>query len=246
MLRRFAAVGGKVRGVLWYQGESDGFEPAVAAAFKGKLIRLIETVRDDFNAPELPFYQVQIARFSWAAEDCGPWNAVQQAQLEVESEVPHCAMVPAIDLDIDDLIHIGATGQIELGRRLALIALREVYGKEGAQTGPRLAEISQRETPHGLQLRARFSGVNGRLVAQGRVAGFSLTDAEGTPLWGIYNQTIDPESPDTAIIWFQSDPTLPPAIPEGARLWYGRGCDPYCNLADEAGMAVPVVGPVEV
>jgi sialate O-acetylesterase len=29
-------------------------------------------------------------------------------------------------------------------------------------------------------------------------------------------------------------------------LWYGFGIDPYCNLNDEADMAVPVFGPVQI
>jgi sialate O-acetylesterase len=33
-------------------------------------------------------------------------------------------------------------------------------------------------------------------------------------------------------------------IPEGAFLWYGWGCDPYCNLTDSTDAAVPVFGPI--
>ena len=62
MLRQVKLAGGKVRGVLWYQGESDAMGgawkvyPKVFADF-------IAAVRSDFGQPELPFYYVQIGRF---------------------------------------------------------------------------------------------------------------------------------------------------------------------------------------
>ena len=39
-------------------------------------------------------------------------------------------------------------------------------------------------------------------------------------------------------------PNVP--LPPGAKLWYGWGSDPYCNLVDDANMAAPVFGPMEI
>ncbi len=50
MYRRVQAVGGQVKGVLWYQGESDG-NPAFAGAFLGKFEAFIKAVRWDFKQP---------------------------------------------------------------------------------------------------------------------------------------------------------------------------------------------------
>src|SRR4051794_10451774 len=55
MYRRFQAVGGNVKGVLWYQGEAEA-NPKVEPIFQEKFVGLIEAVRRDFNAPGLPFY----------------------------------------------------------------------------------------------------------------------------------------------------------------------------------------------
>jgi sialate O-acetylesterase len=55
MLRQVKLAGGKVRGVLWYQGESD----AMGGAWKvypKVFTDFIAAVRSDFGQPELPFY----------------------------------------------------------------------------------------------------------------------------------------------------------------------------------------------
>jgi len=61
MYRRVQAAGGRVKGVLWYQGESDA-NPKAAPAFLPKFEAFVKAVRADFNQPQLPFYFVQIGR----------------------------------------------------------------------------------------------------------------------------------------------------------------------------------------
>jgi sialate O-acetylesterase len=125
MLRRFRAIGGKVAGLLWYQGESEA-NPEAAAAFRGKFERFVASVRQDFGQPDLPFYYVQIGRFI-ITDNPEPWNKVQQMQLEAESTIPRAGMVAAIDLTLDDLIHVGAQDLKRLGRRLATLAIRDLF-----------------------------------------------------------------------------------------------------------------------
>ncbi len=54
MVRRFQAAGGRVKGVLWYQGESDAGAQA-APLFEEKFVRLIEAVRPISASPACPF-----------------------------------------------------------------------------------------------------------------------------------------------------------------------------------------------
>ena len=58
-IRRVAAVGGKVRGILWYQGEAEA-NPERAEAFPAKFAALVEAFRKDLNAPDLPFYYINM------------------------------------------------------------------------------------------------------------------------------------------------------------------------------------------
>ena len=79
MYRRARAAGGQVKGVLWYQGESDA-NPRAAAAFLRKFEAFVKAVRADFNQPDLPFYYVQIGRHI-DKNNLVEWNKVQADQL---------------------------------------------------------------------------------------------------------------------------------------------------------------------
>ena len=238
MLRRFQAVGGRVKGVLWYQGESDSSAKA-APLFQSKFEHLVAAVRADFKQPDLPFYYVQIGRFVNRGGEAG-WNMVQQMQLEAESRIPRTGMVAAVDLDLDDLIHVGTQDLKLLGQRLAKLAATDLFpelkGFGPFQRGPRPVSATYKDGA----VRVLFSHVNGRLTSLGRIAGFSIHNAVGEPLALIYKARVDPATPSAVLLYTNSKP------PEGAVLHYGYGKDPYCNLRDEAGMGAPVFGPMPI
>jgi len=240
MLRRVRAVGGKVKGVLWYQGESDA-NPDDAPRYAERFTHFIERVRADFGDPSLPFYYVQIGRFVVAmpAEGELAWNALQDTQRKLAEQIPQTAVVASVDLELDDLIHTGTQGLKRLGKRLANIALRELFGRNDIQKGPRLigAFVDNRE---GTRIRVRFADVNGKLTAPGRVAGFSIRTAQHHAYRIIYKIEVDKHSPSDILLH------LTEPCPQNAVLWYGFGIDPYCNVVDEADMAVPVFGPVSI
>ena len=87
MMRQFQLAGGKVKGVLWYQGESDAIGGDAWKSYPQVFSDFIAAVRSDFGQPELPFYFVQIGRFVRAGDPKG-WNAVQEAQRRSPSASP--------------------------------------------------------------------------------------------------------------------------------------------------------------
>ncbi len=235
MYRQVMNAGGKVRGVVWYQGESDANKDA-APVFRKKFKNLVAAMREDFNNPGMPFYYVQIGRFVTPG-DGAEWNLVQTEQLAAESEMERAGMVASIDLGLDDPIHIGTPGLKVLGYRAANLAERDLFGGD-TLGGPRFEEVTREETRFGMTYRVRFSGVNGALQAAGRPSGFSVSAGpEGGNFPAVYKVEFDAGAPDTAILWTGK-------LPEDPHLWYGRGLDPYCNITDGANMAVPVFGPV--
>lgn len=239
MYLSFREAGGKVRGVLWYQGESDA-SPEAVRVYREKMEALIAAFRSDLGDPHLPFYIVQLGRFVVESPNAAAWNRVQAEQLAITQHLPHTGLAPAVDLALDDLIHIGTPGLKTLGRRMAKLAEHDLYG--GAVLhGPRPERIERFETRYGRGLRVHFTGVNGGLRAAGRLSGFSLSQsAEGPDLPCIYKQEIDPENASAVLLWVHKMPE------PTAQLWYGRGYDPYCNLTDAEDMAAPVFGPVPV
>ncbi len=238
MMDQVRRAGGAVRGMLWYQGESDA-NPDAVEGFPAKFESFIAAVRRDFNAPGLPFYYVQIGRFTHPDVAPGPWNRVQNMQLEAEQSIPGVGLVAAIDLELDDLIHVGTPGLKRLGCRLANLAERDLHGAALA-SGPRPLRAVKAETPYGKQLRVTFSGVNGRLKAQGRPMGFSMSSGpDGANVAFLYKVELPEDAPDTVVLWVHE-------YPENVHIWYGRGLDPCANIVDELDMAMPVFGPLAV
>jgi sialate O-acetylesterase len=76
-----------VRGVLWYQGESNGGD----AAYAGKLASMINEWRNDWGQNSLPFGIVQLAYRSG-------WNTARNAQLEVADSIGEAFLVVIRDL----------------------------------------------------------------------------------------------------------------------------------------------------
>ena len=232
MYRRLQAAGGRVKGVLWYQGESDA-NPKAAPAFLQKFEAFVKAVRADFNQPDLPFYYVQIGRHI-DNRNVAEWNGVQLAQLRAEQEIPHSEMVAAIDLQLDDSIHVGTQDLKRLADRLADLVCADQfpriknYGQ--LKRGPRPVTAAYQ---NGF-IKVSFSGVNGRLQSEGPISGFSIHKPDGEWVPMIYKTHVDPAEASTVLLSVQGN------LPPGAMLWYGFGKDPYCNLRDAAGMAVPV------
>lgn len=228
MLRRFKEAGGRVAGVLWYQGESDA-SPKAAPLFEQKFTDLIKAIRADFNQPSLPFYYVQIGRHVNAA-NIDEWHAVQDLQRKVETALPNLGMTTAIDLDMDDGIHVGTDSFLVLAARMANLA----EGK--LKRGPRPASAEVK----GSVITVTFNDVNGGLAHTGRLNGFTIHNAEGKPVPMIFRQRISKTNPNAVELLFGGK------LPEGATLHYGYGKDPYLNLVDQANMPLPVFGPLPI
>lgn len=232
MIRRVQAVGGHVKGVLWYQGESDA-NPKAAPVFLAKFEEFVNAVRTDFKQPDLPFYYVQIGRHI-DKNNVAEWNTVQLAQLRAESEIPHSGMVASVDLDMEDGIHLATQDLKRLGRRLADLVCHDLF--------PRIKDYGERKTgPRPVQavyqggmVKVTFSGVNGRLQTDGHITGFSIRDEKGEWLPMIYKTRVDPAEASSVLLYVQG------RLPENAMLWYGFGKDPDCTMRDATDLAVPV------
>ena len=124
-----------IRGVIWYQGESNTKR---AGHYEVSLQRLIKTWRKDWGQGDFPFYFVQLPNFRapWKNPmEFDDWPVVRQAFLNTVKSTPNTGM--AITIDVGHISNIHPGNKIAVGERLAAVALRKTYGqKDHAWTGP--------------------------------------------------------------------------------------------------------------
>ncbi|GHO46081.1 sialate O-acetylesterase [Ktedonospora formicarum] len=228
LLKRIESVGGKVAGVLWYQGESDTSSLENVKYYQDRMYRLLIALRRDLRQPDLPFYCVQLGCTVSFDADARNWNGIREAQRTWPLQLPHTAMVSAIDLELDDSIHIGTQGLKRLGRRLADVA--------DSLPSPQLIGASLEAGQSRIRVSYRY--VRGGLYASGRPSGFTLRDRDGRELPLIHKISLEE---NTAVLHLTDHP-----IPTDMFLWYGWGLNPYCNLTDAADAALPAFGPIQL
>jgi sialate O-acetylesterase len=122
-----------MKGFLWYQGESNCFL-GERLQYTYKMKALINQWRKLWNNDSMPFYYVQIAPFAYSKQK-GLVNYTEESLPEfweaqaLALKIPHTAMVGTTDLNfkLDDL---HPHYKWEIGKRLALCALANVYDKK--------------------------------------------------------------------------------------------------------------------
>lgn len=122
-----------IKGFLWYQGESNCFLNE-RLQYTYKMAALINQWRKIWNNNTLPFYYVQIAPFAYSTSG-GEKKYTKQSlpefweAQELALQITHTAMIATADLNFNmDNLH--PHFKWEIGRRLALCALANNYGKK--------------------------------------------------------------------------------------------------------------------
>lgn len=240
MIRRIEAAGGKVAGVLWYQGESDA-TPAAAPLYEEKFRRFIAALRADVQQPGLPFYYAQIGlHINPTGHD--EWDAVQEIERKLELKIENVGMVSTIDSELDDAIHAGVESLKTIGHRFARLACHDLFPAEekcqGFQRGPRPVR-AERISPTAIRLECET--VNGSLQSAGKMWGFTVVNPGASQQPVVFKVTKDPANPNALLIRFQGAPA-----DAKLQLYYAKGRYSYANIVDEANMALPAFGPMEV
>ena len=114
----------KIKGAIWYQGETNRKrnQAPVYPLLKKKMIK---SWRKGWSN-NFPFYLVQIAPYGY--EDIYDGALLREAQLEVDNKVSKTQMV--VTMDIGEVGDIHPKNKQDVGKRLALWALKNEYGKE--------------------------------------------------------------------------------------------------------------------
>jgi len=120
-----------LKGVIWYQGESDDHKPDMY--FK-LFTSLIQNWRDDWNDSTLPFLFVQLPVHRYIADkDFKHWCLIREAQAKTAAQIKNTFLTCAFDLGQYNDIHPKA--KKEVGERLAKNALANIYNKLKKEEG---------------------------------------------------------------------------------------------------------------
>ncbi len=113
-----------IRGVIWYQGEANAWGSSYYTALMDSLI---SSWRKDWGY-KFPFYTVQLAAYQTPAEfqENSNWAALRWDQWKTSQQMDSTGMATAVDVGNATDIH--PKNKQEVGRRLALIALKNTYG----------------------------------------------------------------------------------------------------------------------
>ena len=205
-------------GVIWYQGESN---VGRAAQYRTLFPAMIRAWRAAFHDPALPFLFVQLPNFDdplvKAPPGEGSWAELREAQAAALHE-PKTAM--AVTLDIGEAANLHPRNKREVGRRLALQALRMVYGRDLLANGPTFHAAARA----GATIRVRFDGVAGGLETVDGAPPRGFLIAGPDRVWRAAEARIDR---DGVIV-------SSPEVPEPIAVRYGWGNDPPNTLRNEA------------
>lgn len=241
MYRRFVKNGSKVAGVLWYQGCNDA-NPQDAPLYTNRMKELVESIRKDFNNDTLPFVAVQLSRVCYPPAAGNDWNFIREQQRRLTDEISNLLVVPTIDLEMEDFIHISGCDQNRLGKRLAkaMITLTDKHTDMKPPIVLKDIKIEIDEITNMNNVVITFDNVIGSLVSEGRPSGFELTSKPGEIT---AHYVFSTELKGNSVILRAGQNRIDT---ENFFLYYGFGVQPYCNITDEADRSLPAMGPVRV
>ena len=156
-----------LRGVVWYQGESNAHN---AELFKVQFPALVHSWRTAWDDKSMPFHFVQLSSIARPT-----WPHFRDVQRRLAEEIPHCEM--AVSSDHGDSLDVHPRHKRPIGERLARIALRHDYGYEHLIcSGPSIRSAER----DGQSLILRFNHAHGMQSSDGQpLRTFEIADEHG-------------------------------------------------------------------
>lgn len=116
-----------IRGAIWYQGESNAHNVELHEII---FPTLINSWRNTWNNPEMPFYFVQLSSIERPS-----WPHFRNSQRLMAAEIPYCDFAVSSDKGNPSDVH--PKEKAIIGERLARLALNQTYNKSHiTQHGP--------------------------------------------------------------------------------------------------------------
>jgi sialate O-acetylesterase len=215
-----------LRGVLWYQGESNADE---AAQYQALLSALMGDWRRQFG-PDLPYLIVELPNFgnSPAAPAASDWANLREAQRRAVLNDAHAAL--AVTIDVGDPRELHPPDKQSVGMRLARAARHLIYGESVTASGP----VPRAAMRDGAGVVVDFDDVEGALASysSNHPIAFELCAAQQNSC-RFADAALEPERVVLDASSFEK--------PTRVRFCWGDA--PICNLYDKSGLPA---GPFEI
>ena len=219
-----------IKGVIWYQGESNANDEQQARAYRAQFRQLVTSWRKAWrgSSAAFPFIWVQLPNFGAAEEQPsatgGSW-AVHREAMAGALSLPNTGQ--AIAIDVGNPADIHPTDKEPVGTRLALVARKVAYGEKVIASGP----TYRRRTVKGNRVTIEFANVGRGLVARGGIgpaappnSGFAVAGADRQWHWASARV-----ERDRVIVW--SD-----AVPRPVAVRYAWSGNPSATLFNSDGL----------
>jgi sialate O-acetylesterase len=211
-----------IRGVIWYQGESNAGR---ALQYRDMFPLLIKSWREDWGLGDFPFYWVQLANFGAQRPEPSEsgWAELRDAQTMTLDRLPNTGQ--AVIIDLGEAADIHPRDKLDVAKRLVRWALARDYGRDIPYESPRYDSIEKK----GGTIVVHFKDVGGglRTVNAHELQGFAITGEDQKWFWA------DAKIVDTDQVQVRSDKV---AAPVAVR--YAWADNPVCNLYNTAGLPV--------
>jgi sialate O-acetylesterase len=210
-----------IKGVIWYQGESNAGRPM---QYRTLFPALINDWRNAWGQ-QLPFLFVQLAGYGADQPDPADygWAELREAQA-MTLALPNTGM--ACTIDIGDANDIHPKNKQDVAHRLALAAAKVAYHENIVSSGPAYQSMQL----NGSRVRLKFANARSGLIVKGdaKIKGFAIAGADGKFVWA------NAQLAGNEIIVF-SDAVLKPVA-----VRYNWGNTPAGNVYNREGLpAVP-------
>ncbi len=210
-----------IKGFIWYQGEAN---ESNAYDYRTLFPMMINDWRQRWQQGNLPFLYVQLANFRNVNDlpsESG-WAEVRDAQTSALTQ-PNTGMASAIDIGEADNIH--PKNKQEVGRRLALAAERQVYGKSVVASGPMYKSYTIKKNIVTITFKDFGAGLT---IRSGPLKGFAIAGADKKFYWA------SASIKGNKVVVSSDKVTAPVAVR------YAWADNPVCNLVNNEGLpAVP-------
>lgn len=181
-----------IKGVIWYQGESNGDNMKAASEYLTLFPRLIQDWREKWAQGNFAFLFVQLPNINGLAKVPveGRWPWVREAQLEALS-LPDTGM--AVTIDIGEAGNLHPPDKTYVGQRLALAARHVAYEEDLVYSGPiydsmivegNKIRITFKNTGSGLKIGTPPPTADGKTIpAPAELSGFGIAGDDQKFVW---------------------------------------------------------------